>query len=108
MLALTLIRLLVLVLRLWIGSGNMHAWRLYALAELLSFSGGACNAIRFPEGLVKSRIQKGDQQDVGRFDYWFSSHQIMHILVVMAIFSMRTGLTSDCQYLRNHPVICVK
>lgn len=106
MLALTVIRLSVLVMRPWFGSGNLHAWKLYALAEVLSLLGGMINALRFPERLVKPSVKKSAPQEVGQFDYWFNSHQIMHVLVVLAILAMRSGLKSDCQYLRIHPVVC--
>lgn len=105
LLGLMVIRIGVLITRLLFGSANMEAWWFYLSAEMLSLLGGVINASRFPECLFKPKIKKFDENtslEVGLFDYWFNSHQIMHVLVAIGIFCMRYGLASDCYYLSNH------
>eukprot|EP00210_Caulerpa_lentillifera_P006232 g5953.t1 len=105
LLGLMVIRVGVLVSRWFFGSKNIEAWRLYLCAEILSLIGGVINTLRFPECLIKPKIKKfndGTTLEVGWFDYWLNSHQIMHVLVAAAIFCMRYGLASDCYYIAKH------
>lgn len=103
MLPLLAIRVGVLYLRLWMGSGSLEAWRLYALAEGLCVIGAVMNGLRIPERFLKSVNQKSD---VGLLDYWLNSHQIMHVLVATAILCMRYGLNADCEFSNTHFLFC--
>ena len=106
MLPLVLIRVFVLFARLIVGIENMQGWKFYLLAESISFLGGLINSLRFPEKWFKPRKKNGVPYEVGYFDYCMSSHQIMHVLVAVAILLMRHGLKSDCQYASTHSFVC--
>ena len=79
----------------------LHASRLYGFAQLrtmigldwlllqgfLYILGAGIYAARFPERLAP-----------GKFDIWGSSHQIFHVLVVLAAISHLVGLVRAFDY----------
>ncbi|CAM9948916.1 unnamed protein product [Lampetra fluviatilis] len=58
--------------------------RHYVLMDLMALAGGAINVSRVPERWLP-----------GQFDYWFNSHQIMHVMVVLSILHLHWGVVPD-------------
>ncbi|XP_033027039.1 progestin and adipoQ receptor family member 4 isoform X2 [Lacerta agilis] len=77
----------------WVGLGTGHpsSLRSYLIMDGLAFLGGVINISRVPE-----------RWKPGRFDYWFNSHQIMHVLVVVSILYLHWGVVADLQWIGNH------
>lgn len=61
-----------------------------ALLQVLSATGGFLNTARIPERWLPVKHGKP-----GLFDYFFNSHQLMHILVVIAMACLYMGATLD-------------
>ncbi|XP_067326032.1 progestin and adipoQ receptor family member 4 isoform X2 [Anolis sagrei] len=76
----------------WMGLGTGHpsSLRSYLIMDGLAFLGGVINISRVPE-----------RWKPGRFDYWFNSHQIMHVLVVVSILYLHWGVVADLQWITN-------
>ncbi|OCT64573.1 progestin and adipoQ receptor family member IV L homeolog isoform X2 [Xenopus laevis] len=74
-----------------LGFGHPSSLRCYLLMDGLALFGGIINISRLPERLHP-----------GKFDYWFNSHQIMHVLVVISIMYLHWGVTSDLTWISNH------
>uniref|UniRef100_S4RDX5 Progestin and adipoQ receptor family member IVb n=1 Tax=Petromyzon marinus TaxID=7757 RepID=S4RDX5_PETMA len=70
----------------WAGlaTTSLGALRHYVLMDLVAMAGGAINVSRVPERWLP-----------GRFDYWFNSHQIMHVMVVLSILHLHWGVVPD-------------
>uniref|UniRef100_UPI00358F1434 progestin and adipoQ receptor family member 4 isoform X2 n=1 Tax=Myxine glutinosa TaxID=7769 RepID=UPI00358F1434 len=76
-----------------------YAWRMaddhphdsalshYLWMELMSVVGGLLNVLRLPERFSP-----------GTFDFWFNSHQLMHLLVVCAILNLHWGVVLDLHW----------
>ncbi|KAJ7313870.1 hypothetical protein JRQ81_005636 [Phrynocephalus forsythii] len=77
----------------WVGLGTGHplSLRSYLIMDGLAFLGGVINISRVPE-----------RWKPGRFDYWFNSHQIMHVLVVVSILYLHWGVVDDLQWIANN------
>ncbi|KAF7238857.1 Progestin and adipoQ receptor family member 4 [Varanus komodoensis] len=77
----------------WVGLGTGHpsSLRSYLIMDGLAFLGGVINISRVPE-----------RWKPGRFDYWFNSHQIMHVLVVVSILYLHWGVVADLQWIGNY------
>lgn len=90
MLVLFLVRMSLTVLRYTLPAGSPAATRHYFVMEVLSLLGGTVNAMRWPE-----RHFQPKPGQPGRFDYWLNSHQLMHILVVIAMAHLHRGATLD-------------
>ena len=67
-------------------------------AQVWSVLGGALNTARAPECWLPIRIGKP-----GRLDYWLNSHQLMHILVAIAMTHLHWGATLDYRYYASKP-----
>jgi predicted membrane channel-forming protein YqfA (hemolysin III family) len=99
MLLLLCVRLAAVVTRLCIKSGSHTAALHYLAMEVLSAAGATINILRVPEKWFHSP----NHRTHGRFDYWFNSHQVMHILVAWAMLHYFYGATADYQYyVSNH------
>nr|XP_020666276.1 progestin and adipoQ receptor family member 4 isoform X2 [Pogona vitticeps] len=77
----------------WVGLGTGHpsSLRSYLIMDGLAFLGGVINISRVPE-----------RWKPGHFDYWFNSHQIMHVLVVVSILYLHWGVVADLQWIANN------
>lgn len=77
----------------WVGLGIGHpsSLRSYLIMDGLALLGGVINISRVPE-----------RWKPGRFDYWFNSHQIMHVLVVVSILYLHWGVVADLQWIANY------
>lgn len=64
--------------------------------------GGAINASRLPERWF-TPTAKGK---FGMFDYWLNSHQLMHILVTIAMLHLHLGATADYWYSVSPEFVC--
>ena len=64
---------------------------LHASLQALSASGAIINVLRIPEKWFRSPHPR----KAGPFDYWLNSHQIMHILVIWAIWHYHRGACLD-------------
>uniref|UniRef100_A0A673KRE0 Progestin and adipoQ receptor family member 4-like n=1 Tax=Sinocyclocheilus rhinocerous TaxID=307959 RepID=A0A673KRE0_9TELE len=73
------------------GRGSPAALRLYLTMDTLALLGGLVNISRLPERFSP-----------GRFDYWFNSHQIMHIMVVLSIVYLHWGTLEDLTWLKGY------
>lgn len=88
-----LFRLLVLGLRAaGLGGGAPGALGCYGRMDALALLGGAVNAARVPE-----------RWSPGRFDYWGNSHQVMHVLVVLALLHLHWGVAQDLHWVVRNP-----
>ena len=58
---------------------------------MIALAGGVIGAMRIPEKWFP-----------GRFDFWFNSHHIMHVLVVVAVVHMHYAAKMDLQWM-THP-----
>uniref|UniRef100_A0A671LNM3 Progestin and adipoQ receptor family member 4-like n=1 Tax=Sinocyclocheilus anshuiensis TaxID=1608454 RepID=A0A671LNM3_9TELE len=85
-------RFILLILRLTgAGRGSPASLRLYLTMDTLALLGGLVNIFRLPE-----RVSPG------RFDYWFNSHQIMHIMVILSIMYLHWGMLEDLTWLKGY------
>uniref|UniRef100_A0A8C5T0V5 Progestin and adipoQ receptor family member 4 n=1 Tax=Laticauda laticaudata TaxID=8630 RepID=A0A8C5T0V5_LATLA len=77
----------------WVGLGTGHptSLRSYLIMDGLAFLGGVINISRVPE-----------RWKPGSFDYWFNSHQIMHVLVVVSILYLHWGVVADLHWIANY------
>ena len=63
---------------------------------MLSIVGASINIARIPERWYPAPArEKGEARVPGAFDYWLNSHQIMHVLVAIAIGHLHWGATLD-------------
>ncbi|XP_063157136.1 progestin and adipoQ receptor family member 4 [Candoia aspera] len=74
-----------------LGTGNPTSLRSYLIMDGLAFLGGVINISRVPE-----------RWKPGCFDYWFNSHQIMHVLVVVSILYLHWGVVADLHWIANY------
>lgn len=93
MLALLLIRGLAIMVRAALapmahGTGS-SALRWYVAMEVCSLLGGAVNAARIPERWFQPK------EGGAPLDIWINSHQIMHVLVAVAMACLHRGAVSD-------------
>lgn len=92
MLALLLVRLAAfgarLVLEGWAGTPALHH---YFAMELFSLAGGALNVLRLPERW----LQPEDPKQPAPLDLFLNSHQIMHVLVALAMWQLHLGADAD-------------
>lgn len=58
--------------------------------DLIAIFGGVIGALRIPEKWFP-----------GKFDYWFNSHHIMHVLVLVAVVQMHYAAKMDLIWLTN-------
>lgn len=77
----------------WVGLGTGHPSSLqrYLVMDSLALLGGMINISRIPE-----------RWKPGKFDYWFNSHQIMHVLAVLSITYLHWGVVSDLLWVTTH------
>nr|XP_023968323.2 progestin and adipoQ receptor family member 4 [Chrysemys picta bellii] len=77
----------------WVGLGTGHpsSLRSYLIMDGLALLGGVINVSRMPE-----------RWQPGRFDYWFNSHQIMHVLVVVSILYLHWGVVADLLWVTSY------
>ncbi|KAI5618081.1 progestin and adipoQ receptor family member 4-like [Silurus asotus] len=73
------------------ATGNPESLHHYVIMDALALMGGLVNVYRVPERFSP-----------GRFDYWFNSHQIMHVAVVLAIIFLHWGTMEDLAWLKNY------
>nr|XP_033800868.1 progestin and adipoQ receptor family member 4 [Geotrypetes seraphini] len=77
----------------WVGLGSGHPSSLhcYLIMDAVALLGGMINIARIPE-----------RWKPGKFDYWFNSHQIMHILVVVSILYLHWGVVADLLWITGY------
>ncbi|XP_015588418.1 progestin and adipoQ receptor family member 4 [Cephus cinctus] len=84
-------RLLVLTLRcLDIGGGSPNAFPHILLQDLVAVIGGTIGALRIPEKWIP-----------GRVDMALNSHNIMHVMVVLAVCSMHAATLQDLEWMTS-------
>eukprot|EP01023_Acetabularia_acetabulum_P014432 TRINITY_DN1705_c0_g2_i2.p2 TRINITY_DN1705_c0_g2~~TRINITY_DN1705_c0_g2_i2.p2 ORF type:complete len:192 (-),score=18.13 TRINITY_DN1705_c0_g2_i2:52-627(-) len=93
MFVLLLGRLMVFGLRVSFGSTYSLPIVWYLIAESSALVGGIINVVKIPEKWVCF----GGVRQQGLFDYWFNSHQLMHILVIISISCFVCGACNDYQ-----------
>ncbi|KAM9149455.1 progestin and adipoQ receptor family member 4 isoform 2-T2 [Pangshura tecta] len=74
-----------------LGMGHPSSLRSYLIMDGLALLGGVINISRVPE-----------RWQPGRFDYWFNSHQIMHVLVVVSILYLHWGVVADLLWVTSY------
>lgn len=85
-------RFLLFMLRLTgAGRGSPASLHFYLTMDTLALLGGLVNICRLPERFSP-----------GRFDYWFNSHQIMHIMVILSIMYLHWGMLEDLTWLKGY------
>lgn len=94
MLCLLTIRVTTLLTRAFLIGGTHSALQHYIIAELSTFIGGFLNATRLPERLFQPKKPYAP----GIFDYWFNSHQLMHVAVVVSCVQQLMGAYDDYNY----------
>lgn len=88
-------RLLVLSLRCYgIGGGSPSAMKHVILQDVVAVIGGIIGALRIPEKWLP-----------GSLDLLFNSHNIMHVLVVLAVCSMHEATIQDLTWMSD-PTSC--
>jgi len=84
-----LMRALLCVLRYSpYGGGHPDSFIHCIMQDVLSLVGGSIGAMRVPEKWFP-----------GRLDFYCNSHNIMHVLVVCAVFSMYEATVRDLQWM---------
>ncbi|XP_054266798.1 progestin and adipoQ receptor family member 4 [Macrosteles quadrilineatus] len=72
------------------GGGHPDSFIHCVMQDVLSLLGGAIGAMRVPEKWFP-----------GRLDLYFNSHNIMHVLVVCAVYSMYRATVQDLQWMAH-------
>ncbi|CAH0552553.1 unnamed protein product [Brassicogethes aeneus] len=88
--------LLPFIMRIWLwilrvsswGGGDPNAFSHVLLQDIVSIMGGAIGAMHIPEKWFP-----------GSVDMYLNSHNIMHILVVVAVYSMHTATMKDLMWM---------
>ncbi|XP_066581171.1 progestin and adipoQ receptor family member 4 [Prorops nasuta] len=89
-------RMLILCLRtLGISGGDPEALLHIVLQDLLAVIGAIIGALRVPEKWIP-----------GKVDYMMNSHNLMHVMVVLAVYSMHTATILDLAWMAN-PSSCI-
>ncbi|XP_061387343.1 progestin and adipoQ receptor family member 4, partial [Musca vetustissima] len=70
--------------------GNPVAMSHVYLQDVVSIFGGAIGAMRIPEKWLP-----------GLVDFYLNSHNIMHVLVVVAVYSMHMATIKDFEWMSN-------
>eukprot|EP00887_Chlorella_sp_A99_P007828 scaffold20.g7828.t1 len=91
MLALLLLRVASFALRARLSAGPSPALAHYLAMEAYSLAGGLVNAVRLPERWFQPR----GEGEPAPLDLWLNSHQIMHVLVAMALLHLHLGASAD-------------
>ncbi|XP_064425700.1 progestin and adipoQ receptor family member 4 isoform X2 [Latimeria chalumnae] len=73
------------------GYGSPTSLRNFLIMDALALLGGIINVARIPE-----------RWKPGKFDYWFNSHQIMHVLVVGSILHLHWGVVDDLLWIGKY------
>ncbi|XP_014211463.1 progestin and adipoQ receptor family member 4 [Copidosoma floridanum] len=90
-----MMRMLVVACRSFgLGGGNPEAFLHVVLQDLVAVIGGTIGAMRVPEKWMP-----------GRLDLLFNSHNIMHVMVVLAVCSMRSATLQDLAWM-SQPGVC--
>ncbi|XP_043927125.1 progestin and adipoQ receptor family member 4 [Protopterus annectens] len=74
-----------------VGTGSPTSLFSFLVMDAVALVGGIINVARVPE-----------RWKPGKFDYWFNSHQIMHVLVVVSIMYLHWGVTADLIWISNY------
>ncbi|PSC76465.1 progestin and adipoQ receptor family member 4 [Micractinium conductrix] len=90
MLALLAVRLSAFATRALLGPPG-QALVHYAAMEACSLVGGTINVLRVPERW----LQPADPLKAAPLDYFFNSHQIMHVLAAAAMWQLHLGASAD-------------
>ncbi|XP_012283066.1 progestin and adipoQ receptor family member 4 isoform X2 [Orussus abietinus] len=91
-----LMRMLVLILRCnGIGGGSPDALGDIMLQDLMAVIGGTIGAMRIPEKWIP-----------GQVDFILNSHNIMHVMVVLAVCSMHAATLRDLVWMAD-PSACI-
>ncbi|CAK9808558.1 Progestin and adipoQ receptor family member 4 [Anthophora quadrimaculata] len=92
-----LMRMMVMTLRCFrIGGGSPDALLHIVLQDLISVVGATIGALRIPEKWIP-----------GKLDFALNSHNLMHVLVVLAVCSMHAATLQDLVWMTD-PSVCNK
>ncbi|XP_028048337.1 progestin and adipoQ receptor family member 4 isoform X2 [Monomorium pharaonis] len=92
-----LMRMLIMTLRCFgIGGGSPEALIHIILQDLIAVIGATIGALRIPEKWIP-----------GRLDLVLNSHNVMHVMVVLAVCSMHTATLKDLAWMSD-PSTCNK
>ncbi|XP_063986931.1 progestin and adipoQ receptor family member 4 [Diachasmimorpha longicaudata] len=90
-----MMRMIFLTLRCFrIGGGNPDALKHVVLQDLVAVIGGTIGALRIPEKWLS-----------GQVDLVLNSHNIMHVVVVLAVWSMHSATIQDLHWMTD-PSAC--
>uniref|UniRef100_A0A1Q3G1G8 Putative progestin and adipoq receptor family member 4 n=2 Tax=Culex tarsalis TaxID=7177 RepID=A0A1Q3G1G8_CULTA len=86
-----MMRIVLTMLRIWkIGGGNPASLTHVFLQDAVSAVGGVIGAMHIPEKWFP-----------GSVDIYLNSHNIMHVLVVMAVYSMHQATVRDIEWMQR-------
>ncbi|XP_053976861.1 progestin and adipoQ receptor family member 4 [Hylaeus volcanicus] len=90
-----LMRMMVMILRCFgIGGGSPNALHHIVLQDLIAVVGATIGALRIPEKWIP-----------GKLDFILNSHNLMHVLVVLAVCSMHAATLQDLAWMTD-PSTC--
>lgn len=67
--------------------------------QVCTVAGASVNVLRIPERWVQPRSK---HRTAAPLDYWLNSHQLMHIFVTIAMFSLYLGASADYHFSTGH------
>ena len=77
------------------------------LPQVSGMAGALINVARVPEKWLFAKEGPDARcRNAGRFDYWLNSHQLMHILVVLAMFHKYLGTAAEYRHRHLDRVGC--
>ena len=89
-----IIRILVILIRLTsLGEGLPRNTIYYIILEVFCTLGFIVNTFRIPERWLP-----------GKLDYYFNSHNLMHIATTLAILAFKTALLMDIEWINSKPI----
>jgi Haemolysin-III related len=101
---LVVVRVVSLAHRAWLGTSSVHALWHYASMEVVCTVGAVVNVYRVPECWLHTMHPKDPRHRSQLLDYWGNSHQIMHVLAVIAMWHIYKGTRMDSEHvLADHP-----
>ena len=89
-----IIRILVILIRLTsLAEGLPRNTIYYIVLEVLCTIGFIANTFRIPERWFP-----------GKLDYYFNSHNLMHISTTLAILAFKTAILMDIEWINSKPI----
>jgi predicted membrane channel-forming protein YqfA (hemolysin III family) len=91
-----------IVHRFTLGTCSSVALANLCAAELASLSGATMNALRIPERWLHKK-QPAAGHKAQPLDYWGNSHQVMHVLTVLAMWFIYESVRAESRYVLENP-----